>query len=159
MNENRCPCGSGALYQMCCQPYHLGTATPATPEQLMRARYTAFAQGNIDYLVTTHEATQRQPNARQELAQTVAATEWLSLRVLDATLPHSTATTGLVEFVAFYRQRGNNTIGQLHERSTFVREDGHWCYTDGVVLPPLKLKRNDLCWCGSGKKLKQCHQT
>jgi SEC-C motif-containing protein len=30
-----------------------------TAEALMRSRYTAYHQGNIDYLITTHHPTQR----------------------------------------------------------------------------------------------------
>jgi hypothetical protein len=26
-----------------------------------------------------------------------------------------------------------------------------------VKTPPQKIGRNDLCWCGSGKKYKHCH--
>ncbi|MBT4883984.1 MAG: zinc chelation protein SecC, partial [Glaciecola sp.] len=47
----------------------------------------------------------------------------------------------------------------LHERSTFVQEDGQWFYRDGVMLAgngAVKSKRNDPCCCGSSKKFKQC---
>ncbi len=114
----------------------------------MRSRYSAFCTGNIDYLIATHHPTQRGNQERQALAQTIAETEWLSLRVLAA-------TENQVEFVAFYKTQGK--LGQLHERSNFVQHNGQWVYVDGMYLPPIKLERNDPCWCGSGKKLKQCH--
>jgi SEC-C motif-containing protein len=143
-----CPCGTGQAFADCCGRYLTGRAQPATPEQLMRSRYSAFCTGNIDYLIATHHPTQRGDQERQALAQTIAETEWLSLRVLAA-------TENQVEFVAFYKTQGE--LGQLHERSNFVQHNGQWVYVDGMYLPPIKLERNDPCWCGSGKKLKQCH--
>ncbi|NEQ54934.1 MAG: zinc chelation protein SecC, partial [Leptolyngbya sp. SIO3F4] len=34
---------------------------------------------------------------------------------------------------------------------------GCWFYLDGEMLPPILPKRNQPCWCGSGKKFKHCH--
>ncbi|MEM9217881.1 MAG: YchJ family metal-binding protein [Cyanobacteria bacterium P01_F01_bin.150] len=48
-------------------------------------------------------------------------------------------------------------ISQLHERSRFIREGDCWFYVDGDQLPPLMPKRNEPCWCRSGKKFKYCH--
>ncbi|MCB0092361.1 MAG: YchJ family protein [Caldilineaceae bacterium] len=148
MDKNSCPCGSRKEYAECCQAFLNGAAFAHTPEQLMRSRYTAFHQGNIDYLLATQHPAQRQPDARQTLAETVSQTEWLSLRVLNA-------VGNTVEFVAFYRQ--DSHLNQLHEVSQFVREDGRWFYTTGAHLMPIQLGRNDPCWCGSGKKRKKCH--
>jgi len=114
----------------------------------MRSRYSAFCTGNVNYLIATRHSSQRAAADRQTLAQTIAETKWLSLRVLHA-------SESQVEFVAFYQSQGQ--LSQLHERSNFVSESGRWFYVDGVHLPPIKLERNDPCWCGSGKKLKQCH--
>ena len=48
-----CPCGSRKKYQYCCEKYLLSKAFPETAEQLMKSRYTAFCQGNIEYLIAT----------------------------------------------------------------------------------------------------------
>lgn len=143
-----CPCGSGKNFADCCQPFLQNKARPASPEQLMRSRYSAFATGSIDYLIATHHPSKHQADDRQSLAETIATTEWLSLRVLNA-------SGKFVDFVAFHQTGGN--IGQLHEKSEFVFENGRWYYLSGVVLPAIKLERNDPCWCGSGRKLKKCH--
>ncbi|MCB0065183.1 MAG: YchJ family protein [Caldilineaceae bacterium] len=155
MTMQLCPCGSGSAYNTCCEPYLTGRAIPALPEQLMRSRYTAFCRREINYLIATHHPSQREPNDRRTLGESIRETEWLSLRVLQ-TQQAPAADKGAIEFVAFYRNQG--TVGQLHERSEFVREDGRWYYLHGRQLPPLILGRNDPCWCGSGKKVKQCHQ-
>ena len=123
----------------------------------MRSRYTAFCTANIDYLIATHHPTQRQANDRQTLAQTIADTRWLSLRVLGSDRSKEAVGVGTVEFVAFYQSQGN--FGQLHERSQFIRQDNRWYYHRGTSLDPISLGRNDPCWCGSGKKYKKCHGT
>jgi len=159
MTEQLCPCGSGIDYETCCGPYLAGSATPALPEQLMRSRYTAFCKNDIDYLIATHHPSQRRPNDRRTLGETSQTTAWLSLRIIQ-TQQAPSADQGTVEFVAFYRNKGTSegTVGQLHERSDFVRETGRWYYLHGRQLPPITLRRNDPCWCGSGKKVKQCHK-
>lgn len=171
MNENLCPCGSGSEYQRCCQPFLLGQAKPATPEELMRSRYSAFCKGNIDYLIATRHPSKRKPDDRTKLAESIAETEWLGLRVLMSESVRDSRQRGFVEFVAFYREKlfttesglvskAAQTAGlpnQLHEKSEFILEDGQWYYVQGLSLPPIKITRNDSCWCGSGKKFKQCH--
>lgn len=154
MTMQLCPCGSGLPFATCCEPFLTSATLPTTPEQLMRSRYTAFHQGAVDYLLATHHPSQRQPDERGALVASIEATEWLSLRVLQTTQPTKDGR-GMVEFVAFYRTQ--EQLGQLHERSTFVRERGRWYYDAGVQLGPIPLGRNDLCWCGSGKKVKHCH--
>ena len=48
-----CPCGSGKPLSACCGPYLEGKEDPPTPEALMRSRYTAYTQGNLDYIEKT----------------------------------------------------------------------------------------------------------
>src|SRR5678816_980837 len=49
----KCPCHSKKRYADCCGPLHKGTRPAATPEELMRSRYSAFALGEVDYLAKT----------------------------------------------------------------------------------------------------------
>ncbi|WP_026072586.1 YchJ family protein [Nodosilinea nodulosa] len=149
-----CPCGSGEIFERCCQLYLLGTAKAPTAEALMRSRYTAYHQGTIDYLITTHHPTQRYAGQRAAILQSMASTRWLGLRVLATEAGQATDRQGAVEFVAYY---ADPKPGQLHERSRFVRQKDRWFYVDGDALPPLLPKRSDPCWCGSGKKYKACH--
>jgi SEC-C motif-containing protein len=120
----------------------------------MRSRYTAFCQGNIDYLIATLYPAKRQANDVQSLQTTINETDWLGLKVIKAALPKDADNLGFVEFAAFYQRHG---FGQLHELSEFIRENGQWYYLQGKLLAPITLKRNELCWCGSGKKYKRCH--
>ncbi len=164
MNTDQiCPCGSRKKYQYCCGLYLSGKEDPETAEKLMRSRYTAFCQGNIDYLIATHHPDRRTKNERQKIANSIKNTTWLGLNIID-TRPgkkHDAITQCLaeseiayVEFVAIFKVK---EIQQLHERSKFIKTDGKWFYLEGEILPDLVPKRNDNCWCGSGKKYKKCH--
>ena len=129
----------------------------------MRSRFCAFYLAGkqlsmIDYLFDTHHPDFREDNEKQSLATNTGQQEWLSLKIIGSTKGGPKDDKGTVEFTAFFRQPDNpDTPLQLHENSNFIKENDRWFYTDGKILPPTKLKRNDTCWCGSGKKLKQCH--
>ncbi len=120
----------------------------------MRSRYTAYATGNADYLFKTHHPSQRTFEERFELAKTIKKTRWLKLTVLNTRGGQTKDNTGIVEFEAIY---ADPEPGQLHERSEFTQQNGRWFYVTGQLLPSTRPKRNEPCWCGSGKKFKQCH--
>lgn len=157
-----CPCGSMNSFLQCCLPFINQKELPQKPEQLMRSRYTAFAKGNAQYLLQTLHPSKRENETLKKIQSTILSTQWLSLKVVATKHTKSRPSEGIVEFVAFYNNKSNNTIKtaikQLHEKSHFIFEE-RWFYTEGDILPPIKLGRNDTCWCGSGKKLKACHQT
>ncbi|WP_373094929.1 YchJ family protein [Zhongshania sp.] len=150
-----CYCGQGAAFADCCEPYIRGIRQAPTAEALMRSRYSAFCCGEADYLLASLHPSKRVSESRESLEQSFTETQWCSLRVLSCRSGEAGQTVGEVEFVAFY-QTGME-VGQLHERSRFVCDSNQWLYCDGDILPPLKLGRNDECWCGSGRKLKKCH--
>lgn len=150
-----CPCGSQKLFSECCAPYLQGQTVAPTAEKLMRSRYSAYCLKNIDYLLNTHHPTRREPNERQAIATSANSVTWLGLTILATQAGQPEDQTGMVEFVALYQE--GKQVGQLHERSQFVQEQGQWFYLDGDILPPFQPKRNDPCLCQSGKKFKQCH--
>lgn len=152
-----CSCGSGEIFERCCQLYLLGKAEAPSAEVLMRSRYSAYHQGSIDYLIATHHPTQRYAGQRAAIVHSVANTDWLRLRILDTEAGQATDRRGIVEFVAYYKDYKDQKPGQVHERSRFVRQKDRWFYVDGDALSPLWPKRSDPCWCGSGKKYKACH--
>lgn len=149
-----CYCGSQKRYKECCFPFISGNLKPDTPEQLMRSRYSAFCIKNVEYLISTHHLSKRQPNEREVLMQTIHETQWLGLKVLKTNKGQINQGFGYVEFVAVYK---NIKIEQLHENSKFIYENGQWYYLDGVILDPIKISRNEPCWCGSRRKYKRCH--
>lgn len=150
-----CPCKSSKPFNACCGPFLCGKAAAGTPEQLMRSRYSAFCLKKADYLIQTRHPSKRTPQDREQLVRMFRSTRWEGLKVLNTQAGECLQDQGLVEFAAFFQTDAG--AGQLHECSRFVRENNAWFYVDGDILPPLTFKRNEPCWCGSGKKYKRCH--
>lgn len=132
----------------------------------MRSRFSAFSTGEADYLVETQHISTKSGRDRVDILKTIRETEWTNLIVVSTQRGLEADVEGQVEFVAVFRPKALTLMGsttdssafqQLHERSSFVREEGRWQYVDGEALLPHEPKRNDPCWCGSGKKMKQCH--
>jgi SEC-C motif domain protein len=128
VRPRRCPCGTGLPYAECCGPLHDATTTAATAEQLMRSRYSAFAVGDADHLLTTWH-----PTTRPRRLDVDPAVHWTGLDLLATTGGSMLSHEGTVEFRAHYVREGRE--GAQHENSRFVREDGRWFYLDGVSLP------------------------
>jgi SEC-C motif-containing protein len=121
-----CPCGANKNYIDCCGPFITGTASPNTPEQLMRSRYSAYSKGNIDYIVNTMQdpaSTNFDYDAAKAWAGTIT---WLGLKVIKS---NSYQDKGFVEFIASYLQ--DNKKNKIHEISQFSFIEGKWYYTDG----------------------------
>ena len=150
-----CPCESKKLFTQCCQPLLLGEKTAQTPEQLMRSRFTAFYRADAwGYVLRTWHPEHRPAVSEAELAAEGRSAKWEKLEIRDAKME---GDLGEVTFCAWYRDQSG-----LHphlERSQFVRWQGEWVYTVGEFLPyarAAKIKPNDTCPCGSGKKYKRC---
>ncbi len=114
-----CPCGSQATYDACCGALHRGDRLAATPLELMRARYCAYAVGEADFVFTTWH-----PRTRPASIDLDPELTWTALEI---------AGNGQdwVEFTARYLTRTG--AGALHERSRFEQRGGRWVYLDGVV--------------------------
>jgi SEC-C motif-containing protein len=154
MSSELCLCESKKPYQYCCGLYLSGKKQPETAEKSMRSRYTAFHQGNVDYLIATLHPDQRKPDDQQELAKSIRNTQWLGLKIIDTHQGKKKDTKGIVEFEAVYHL---NKPGQLHERSRFIQTQGKWFYVDGDILPGTIPKPKEPCWCRNGMQYKQCH--
>ncbi|KYP97531.1 hypothetical protein BG74_02420 [Sodalis-like endosymbiont of Proechinophthirus fluctus] len=101
------PYDSGRPYADCWSPFLSGDARPATPEQLMRLRYSAFVIEDVDYLIAT----------------------------CCTRSPGQDACQSYLEFIAcFYDERQRHN-GFIHEFSRFVRLDERWYYVDGPCVP------------------------
>src|SRR5690606_37710579 len=153
-----CPCRSGLEFSKCCEPALSGAVVPATPEALMRSRYSAFAAGRIDYLEETLLPGTRDDFDAAGASEWAAASEWTGLEIRHTEGGGPGESEGIVEFVAHYRQGGVDRVH--HETSTFRFQDGRWWYVDGIMgVRPRRVEkvgRNDPCSCGSGKKYKKC---
>ena len=152
-----CPCGSNKSLDACCSPFISGDKTPATPEELMRSRYTAYTQHDIDYIKRTMKAPALNKFDEKSASDWLDRVEWIKLEVVDCSQKED---MGFVEFIAHMSVNKQRHV--LHELSEFHRVDGQWFYVDGnspKIKAPIKVERvgrNDACLCGSGVKYKKC---
>lgn len=150
MPNSLCPCQSEKTYADCCRPFHSGEKLPETAEQLMRSRYCAYTQVNIDYIVSTTVPSQQKlldPAAMQAWGE---GTHWVGLEIVKHT-PNLSKQHAVVEFKAFFETENGQEAH--HEHSLFVRIDGRWYFVDPTVPLP---SQKQPCVCGSGKKFKHC---
>jgi SEC-C motif-containing protein len=127
--ESLCPCKSQIRYASCCMPFHHGKAKPATAEQLMRSRFSAYFFRLVDYLVETTHPDTKEPGLRQELAKTINQINWSFLTIVQTSKGEKGDKLGKVEFLANYFI--GNEPHELHEHSRFKRFKGNWKYLDG----------------------------
>ncbi|WP_143869721.1 YchJ family protein [Catenovulum sediminis] len=148
-----CPCCSGLKFKDCCAD-KISRKNPAqTPLELMRARYSAYAVKDIDFLVFSQDSRTHSENIRQEIADFANAVKFIKLEIHNH--QHDNETQGHVNFSAYYASNGQ--IHHLTENSQFVFKDGEWFYLSGDTdFSTLKINRNETCPCGSGKKFKRC---
>src|SRR6266567_383380 len=108
-----CPCGRPADFEHCCGPFLAG-APPPTAEALMRARYSAYVRGDVDFIVRSHRAAPGEEVDRAAVDAWSREAEWLGLEVLATEAGGEADETGVVEFVARWRARGQEQ--RHHER-------------------------------------------
>lgn len=155
-----CPCMSEKDFSVCCEPILKGSSAE-TAEQLMRARYTAYSQVNIDFIEKTHDPKTRKKTDMESNREWAEQTEWKKLEILSTKDGGINDTTGIVEFRAQFSDGEKDSFH--HEISEFTKKNGEWFFTDGkspqnhqIVNTEPKVGRNDPCPCGSGKKYKKC---
>ncbi|KAA8490903.1 UPF0225 protein [Porphyridium purpureum] len=127
-----CPCG-GPLYAECCGRLHTATSladlSAFGAEEIMRARYAAFALGLPDFIIlTTHPENiffqADMSTWRRELKSYLKKVQYTALEVLNVT---ADAEEPVVHF------RAHSSEGVLEEKSKFMRHDGAWLYKSGEL--------------------------
>lgn len=129
----QCFCGT-KNYQHCCGRFIDNKEIPTTPEELMRSRYSAYAQANIKYIqqtMTGPAAIGFDFKTTEDWANTV---NWLGLRIIRC-FHNENKEQAFVEFIATYKSL-SQTKQQLHEISEFRLIDKHWFYYNGKLIMP-----------------------
>ncbi|MEY4504061.1 MAG: hypothetical protein RL154_354 [Pseudomonadota bacterium] len=126
--NDKCPCGSGKKYKLCCEIYHKGVKAP-NALLLMKSRYCAYAINKARYIIkTTHPKSpyfeQDLKVWEEELNSYCANTEFIKLEILDFTDGENEA------FVTF---KASFSGGVQIEKSRFLKENGIWFYLSGVA--------------------------
>lgn len=158
-----CPCHSGLAYGACCWPYHLpetdaGAALAPTPEALLRSRYSAFSLHLAPYITaTTHSShPDYSPDAEAWQAKVLEGLDEVKFVGLEvkqqavlsdpAVLAAMEEVMGSVEgahriyfgvdlVVLPSSAGGSRQAAKMTEISTFVKQNGHWLYSGGLVNP------------------------
>ena len=160
-----CPCHSGKAFGDCCGPILDGSQKALTAEALMRARYSAYATDNTDFLYASCGEEAREEFDVEGAHKWSRGSVWTGMEVLATEAGGVNDDEGIVEFIANYSVKQRPFAH--HERSTFRRIEGEWRFIDGELITPdqkghtivregPKVGRNDPCPCGSGKKYKHC---
>lgn len=161
-----CGCGSGSAYSKCCGVQHMSFESSNTPEQVLRARYTAFKYGLADYIIdSTHtsnedfqkfmvaaRATKRSGAERwkREILQ-LKEKEDLGFLGIDVVSTEVIGDFATVIFRALFLQgasavtdaggaeeeEGEDGFLAVEEKSLFERTGaGKWLYKDGETTAP-----------------------
>lgn len=156
-----CPCGTNLPFSECCEPLIRGLRSAETAEQLMRSRYSAYANKEIAYLFESLHPGHRSDYDEKSTSAWAESSEWRELRILNTTGGNPDDTEGTVEFIAVYTEKGIKK--EHHETASFSKDNGKWYFVTGEGVPPKqfiraepKTGRNDPCPCGSGRKYKKC---
>lgn len=162
-----CPCGSRKALEQCCQPIIDGTDAPITAEALMRARYSAYVLGEIDFIIESNHPDTRDEALREDIEQWSKGSEWMGLYILEVEGGEQGEDEGTIRFRARYGMDGK--VHVHNERARFRRDaGGAWKFhtaEDGTDSEPElvpvtprseQVGRNEPCPCGSGRKFKRC---
>lgn len=126
--ETCCPCRHNReeqiTYANCCGPYLADESLPATAEELMRSRYSAYALGDLEYIKRTWH-----PNTLPAELRLVPGQVWIGLQIKRRENGSENDTSGIVEFVAKSKRKGK--AHRMHEVSQFEKIDGRWVYVRG----------------------------
>jgi len=128
--EDACPCGSGRVFQACCDPFLTGNNRPETAEMLMRSRYSAYVRENISYLHDTLWPKYQAGFDPVHTAQWARDNHWTGLVVLATFEGGAGDRVGEVLFEARFLQNGQ--LQTHRENSLFKRKAGRWYYVEAV---------------------------
>ena len=123
MEKAACPCGSGILFNLCCEPYIKHNVLPVSAEALMRSRYTAYTLADAKYIIETTHPSKRYLHSKREILAWAKENEWLGLSILFSSFKE-------VKFQAVFKDRDGEICKHI-ELSTFSALGGKWYYVDG----------------------------
>jgi SEC-C motif-containing protein len=94
----------------------------------MRSRYTAYSQGNIDYIVHTMTGPAAEGFDPEETRKWAKSVRWVKLEVISASM---NGDEGEVSFKAYYAKKNKPYV--LAEKSQFKQIKGEWKYVTGSL--------------------------
>ncbi len=124
MDAKNCHCSSGKEIATCCARFIDHDENPANPEELMRARFVAYATEKVDFILKTEML--KRPNTKPNLERACKTTSWEQLRVVNSS---ENGLNGIVNFEARFSRRGQTFI--MRERATYKKFGEMWYYIGG----------------------------
>ncbi len=121
-----CPCGSGQKYKKCCYIYHQG-ALAKDALSLMKSRYSAYAVGDVNYIIkTTHPSN----------SDYLEDTKLWKKQIKDFCNSVSFDNLEILEFIdgkneAFVTFRATLSGKFMVEKSRFLKINSSWLYIEG----------------------------
>ena len=142
-----CPCGSGLGYVKCCGKLHKDAQAyaAATAEQVVRARYSAYAKREVDFIVgSTHPLNEKFQSDIEHWKEQIKINcydnfELTSCEIVDESYEgEGDKEIAKVKFVAKMTQVDSREKTAFMETSTFERAGQHiaggaWLYKEGVI--------------------------
>ena len=119
-----CVCGKGESTETCCGPILEGKRKAETAEELMRARYAAYALGNVDFIMDSHDPEKGEEVDCSNTEAWSKQSKWQGLEIVSTDKGGPDDENGTVEFVARYKIKGMNV--SHHERAIFRKHNGRW---------------------------------
>ena len=78
-----CVCGIGESTESHCLPIIKGEKSAETAEALMRARYSAYALGEVDFVMNSHTPDAGKDVDREQTEAWSKSSKWLGLEILS----------------------------------------------------------------------------
>ena len=128
MSDNECPCGSNQSLAVCCELYISGQKPAPSAEALMRSRYTAFTQKNMDYIRDTLDPQALGDYDDQANRAWAEAAKFSKLEILKSIEEGNKAS---IEFIATYSV--DNEEHKHHELSKFRKKGNQWFFREGRI--------------------------
>lgn len=99
----------------------------------MRSRYSAYATGQIEYILrSTHPSTRKFHDA-QSLEEWAKSSVWQKLEIVAKSEGSAKDKKGTVEFKAYFLDADRHPQVH-HELSNFAKELGKWFFVDGKIV-------------------------
>lgn len=118
-----CYCGSQKPFEECCESFLSGNRFPATAEELMRSRYSAYVTKNVSYIIETTSPKFRKYYSPKSILEWAANSTWISLEILSSSEKR-------VKFVATYLDETGQLTRHI-EDSRFEKIGERWYFMDG----------------------------
>ncbi|MBL7685128.1 MAG: SEC-C domain-containing protein [Deltaproteobacteria bacterium] len=131
---------------------------PSTPRELLEARYQAFVDQDIDFIL---ESCHPDVKDQQDLPTIEAWSKNAIWHHFEIEKEEVEKEKAIITFNLKYEEKGKMIYHR--ELAEFRKQGSKWYYYDSTFPKPETLKRegpkvgrNDPCHCGSGKKFKKC---